>query len=74
MTELWERDAQTPDEYHIVECQRGREFILRLTTGADVFSAIQKFAIDHDIQFAKIHTRYFAGCSPPIKAAWIFAN
>ena len=35
MTEVWERDAETPDEYHSVEAIRGREFIIRLTTGAD---------------------------------------
>ena len=34
MTEIWERDAETPDEYHSVEAIRGREFIIRLTTGA----------------------------------------
>ena len=25
MTEIWERDAETPDEYHYVEAIRGRE-------------------------------------------------
>ena len=51
----------TPDEYHAVECQRGREFIIRLTTGADVFLAVQKFAIDQKIRFAKIHAAFMGG-------------
>ena len=61
MTEIWERDAETPDEYHSVEAIRGREFIIRLTTGADVFLAIQKFAIDNNIEFAKIHAAFMGG-------------
>ncbi len=48
-------DAGKPNEYHSVEAKRGREFILRLTTGADVYLALQQFAIDHGIRFAKIH-------------------
>ncbi len=70
MTEVWERDAKTPDEYHNVECQRGREFIIRLTTGADIFLAIQKFAIDHNIQFAKIHTAFMGGLQPAKYLVW----
>ena len=41
MKEKWELDASEPTEYHVVEARRGREFILRLTTGADVYLAIQ---------------------------------
>ena len=70
MTAPWERDAQTPDEYHKVECKRGREFIIRLTTGADVFSALQKFAIDNDIQFAKIHAAFMGGLQPTKYLVW----
>ena len=36
----WELPAGHPAEYHAVEARRGREFILRLTTGADVFLSI----------------------------------
>jgi len=71
MTETWERDAATLDEYHAVECQRGREFILRLTTGADVFLAIQKFAIDQKIQFAKIHAAFMGGLQPAKYLVWV---
>ena len=70
MTEIWERDAQTPDEYHTVECQRGREFIIRLTSGADVLLAIQKFAIDHNIRFAKIHAAFMGGLQPAKYLVW----
>ena len=59
MTEIWERDAETPDEYHCVEAIRGREFIIRLTTGADVFLAIQKFAIDNNIDVCKNSCRLY---------------
>ena len=70
MTEIWERDAETPDEYHSVEAIRGREFILRLTTGADVFLAIQKFAIDHGLEFAKIHAAFMGGLQPTKYLVW----
>ena len=66
MTEPWELDAQTPDEYHKVECK----FIIRLTTGADVFAALQKFAIDHDIQFAKIHAAFMGALQPAKYLVW----
>jgi predicted DNA-binding protein with PD1-like motif len=64
MTPEWELDARRPDEYHVVEARRGREFILRMTTGADVFLGIQKFAIDHQIRFAKIHAVFMGGLQP----------
>ena len=70
MTEIWERDAVTPDEYHCVEAIRGREFIIRLTTGADVFLAIQKFAIENNITFAKIHAAFMGGLQPAKYLVW----
>ena len=70
MTEIWERDAETPDEYHHVEAIRGREFIIRLTTGADVFLAIQKFALDNNIEFAKIHAAFMGGLQPAKYLVW----
>jgi predicted DNA-binding protein with PD1-like motif len=66
----WELDAQSPDEYHFVEAKRGREFIIRLTTGADVFSAIQKFAMDNNIEFAKIHACFMGGLQPAKYLMW----
>jgi predicted DNA-binding protein with PD1-like motif len=66
----WERDAVTSEEYHSVECKRGREFIIRLTTGADVFLAIQQFAKDKDIKFGKIHAAFMGGFSPAKMYMW----
>ncbi len=66
----WETEAAHPTEYHIVEVQRGREFILRLTTGSDVFLALQQFARDHDIRFAKIHAAFMGGLQPTRFLVW----
>ena len=70
MKEKWELDAGEPTEYHVVEARRGREFILRLTTGADVYLAIQRFAIDHDIRFGKIHAAFMGGLKPARFLMW----
>ena len=70
MAAKWEMDASHPAEYHIVEAQRGREFIIRMTTGADVFLALQKFARDHDIRFAKIHAAFMGGLQPAKFLVW----
>lgn len=70
MKEKWERDASDPTEYHVVEARRGREFILRLTTGADVYLAVQQFAKDHDIRFAKIHAAFMGGLQPARFLMW----
>ncbi len=67
----WERDAQSPEEYHTVECSRGREFIIRMTTGADPFLGIQKFAIDNNIMFGKIHAAFMGGLQPAKYLKWI---
>ena len=66
----WELDASHPLEYHAVEARRGREFIIRMTTGADVFLAIQQFAKDHNIRFAKIHTAFMGGLQPAKFLVW----
>ena len=70
MKDPWERDASHPSEYHTVECQRGREFIIRLTTGADVYQAIQQFAKDKKIKFGKIHAAFMGGFSPAKMFMW----
>jgi predicted DNA-binding protein with PD1-like motif len=68
--DVWEQDATSPVDYHYVEGQRGREFILRLTTGADVWLAIQKFAQDKNIRFAKIHSVFMGGLKPARFLVW----
>jgi predicted DNA-binding protein with PD1-like motif len=70
MKEKWECDASRPTEYHVVEARRGREFILRMTTGADVYLAIQQFAKDHGISFAKIHAAFMGGLQPARFLMW----
>lgn len=70
MTYKWERDAESVDDYNVVECGRGREFILRLTTGADAYLAIQQFAKDRGIQFAKIHAAFMGGFQPVRFLMW----
>jgi predicted DNA-binding protein with PD1-like motif len=70
MKDPWERDASHPLEYHSVECRRGREFIIRMTTGADVYKAIQQFAKDEGIKFAKIHAAFMGGFSPAKIFMW----
>ena len=70
MPAKWEMDASHPAEYHVVEAQRGREFIIRMTTGADVFLALQKFAQEHNIRFAKIHTAFMGGLQPARFLVW----
>lgn len=59
--DVWEMDARSPTDYHVVEARRGREFIFRMTTGADVWLAFQKFARDHRIRFAKLHAAFMGG-------------
>jgi predicted DNA-binding protein with PD1-like motif len=71
MKDTWERDATSIDQYHRVECRRGREFIIRLTTGADVYCAIQKFAIDEGVKFGKIHAAFMGGFSPAKMEMWV---
>jgi predicted DNA-binding protein with PD1-like motif len=66
----WETDASHPAEYHTVQVGRGREFILRLTTGADVFLALQQFALDHEIRFAKLHAAFMGGLQPTRFLVW----
>ena len=70
MKDTWEMEATTPTDYHVVEARRGREFILRLTTGADVWLATQKFAQDHNIRFAKIHAAFMGGLQPTRFLMW----
>ena len=66
----WELDANRTDAYHAVEAGRGREFIIRMTTGADVFLALQRFAKDHHIRFAKIHAAFMGGLQPAKFLVW----
>ena len=68
--QTWERDASHPCEYHHVEVKRGREFILRLTTGTDIIKALTQFGIDKKIRFAKVHAAFMGGLQPAIFKVW----
>ena len=70
MKDTWEQDASTPVDYHCVEARRGREFVLRMTTGADVWLATQRFAIDQGIRFAKLHAAFMGGFQPARFLVW----
>jgi predicted DNA-binding protein with PD1-like motif len=70
MTEAWMSDARSPHDYHSVKARPGREYILRLTTGADVWLAVQRFAIDRRIRFARIHTAFMGGLQPARFLVW----
>ena len=67
----WELDAKKPNEYHSCETTRGREFILRLTTGADPLLAIRQFAIDHGIKFGKVHASFMGAFQPTHYDKWV---
>jgi predicted DNA-binding protein with PD1-like motif len=70
MTERWLLDAESPTDYHNVQYRPGREFILRLNTGADVWLAIQRFAIENQVQFAKLHSAFMGGLQPARFLVW----
>lgn len=66
----WEMDTSHPAEYHFCEAKRGREFILRMTTGADPLLAIQQFAKEKKIRFGKIHSAFMGGFKPAKYLVW----
>lgn len=70
MQHSWQLPAGHPAEYHAVEARRGREFVLRLTTGADVFLAIQQFARDRSVRFGKVHAVFMGGLQPARFLMW----
>jgi predicted DNA-binding protein with PD1-like motif len=70
MADKWEMDAVHPNDYNVVEARRGREFIIRLTTGADVFLALQKFAVENNIRFDKIHAAFMCGFQLALFLVW----
>lgn len=68
--EKWQLDASDPCEYHYVEARRGREFLLRMTTGTDIIMALTQFGMDKDIRFAKVHAAFMGGLQPAILKVW----
>jgi len=70
MKDTWELDAGKPTDHHFVEARRGREFIVRMTTGADVWLGTQRFAQNRNIRFAKIHAAFMGGLKPARFLMW----
>ena len=72
----WQLDATTPDEYHCCEMTRGREFLVRMMTGADPSLAIARFAKENNIRFGKVHATFMGGFQPCKYFVWIpdYAN
>jgi predicted DNA-binding protein with PD1-like motif len=70
MSEDWWKDEAPPEGYYQVEAKRGREFILRMITGADIVKTIQKFAADNEIKIAKIHAAFMGGLQPARYLVW----
>jgi len=67
----WQLDATTPDEYHCCEMRRGREFLVRMMTGADPSLAIARFAKENNIRFGKVHATFMGGFQPCKYFVWI---
>ena len=67
----WQQDAKTIDEYHFCEMRRGREFLIRIMTGADPCLAIEKFAQEHGIRFGKVHATFMGAFQPCKYLVWI---
>ena len=67
----WQQDARSPVDYHYCEATRGREFIFRLNTGGDPVLAIEEFARDKGIRFAKVHATFMGGFQPCKYLVWI---
>ena len=60
----WQRPAVEPTDYHMVEMTRGREFIVRMMTGADPVLALAQFAKENNIRFGKVHCSFMGGLQP----------
>lgn len=67
----WQLDAKTPDEFHCCEMRRGREFLIRLMTGADPTLAIINFAKENNIRYGKVHATFMGGFQPCKYYVWI---
>lgn len=66
----WQKPAKKLDDYFFCEMKRGREFLIRLTTGADPVLAIQKFAKEQHVHFGKIHATFMGAFKPCKYLIW----
>lgn len=66
----WQKDASCETEYHFCEATRGREFIIRMNTGADPVLAIENFAKENNIRFGKVHATFMGAFAPCKYFVW----
>lgn len=60
----WQKNASCPTEYHTCEMRRGREFIVRMMSGADPLLALAQFARENNVRFGKVHAAFMGGLQP----------
>lgn len=70
MSREWWAETAPPGGYLAVEAKHGREFILRITTDQDLIKAIQTFAKDKNIKYAKIYGGFMGGLQPAKYMVW----
>ena len=67
----WQRDASCETESWCCEARRGREFIVRMNTGADPVKAIEEFARKNNIRFGKVHATFMGAFQPCRYYVWV---
>jgi predicted DNA-binding protein with PD1-like motif len=63
-------EKMTKNNYKCVPYDQGRQWILRVETGNDIYEAIQKFAVDNNIKFARVHNAFMGGFEPANYLYW----
>ncbi len=66
----WQQPATNPTDYHCCEATRGREFIVRMLSGADPVLALENFAKEQNIRFGKIHATFMGAFQPCKYFVW----
>lgn len=67
----WQLDAIADTDISYCEATRGREFIIRMSTGADPVKAITEFAKKANIKYGKIHATFMGGFEPCDYLVWV---
>ena len=63
-------DTMKPS-YQSVEFYEGRKWICRIKSGEDVYKAIQQFAKDQGIHYARVHCAIMGGFEPAKFEVWV---
>ena len=69
--EIWQKDSIRKDSFFSCEARRGREFIIRLTTGADPVLAIAKFAEKNNVKYGKVHAPFMGAFRKTRYLMWV---